>query len=291
MYEEGKLYNNRSISIKYDPTYVDLVGVTEDGVNKTAKGRITWMRDSKGNEANFDFLDYYDSSETPLTTLHDFGDSIHKSIFPSNSYNNKVTLHNLKGTILVNGTIDDTNTSVFDVQSTGCIMHDNIFESEGLVITSECTTFSNNYFNKITGCTINASLIRCNFKNLNDCVIGTGSITNCTFYSDVVSYTFSNNGSALYSDSVHKRVYFSNDELQVFVDSENYFKRGMIIMHSGFVDPPEGWAICDGSTHNYYGEEITTPDLRGQFIKAAPSIAEVGMSSDLDVDINNSITL
>ena len=47
------------------------------------------------------------------------------------------------------------------------------------------------------------------------------------------------------------------------MDSENYFKRGMIIMHSGFESTPEGWAICNGDTYNYYGEEITTPDLRG----------------------------
>ena len=64
------------------------------------------------NEANFDFLDYEDHEGNPLATLHyevfktDVGTeserwvSGHKSIFPRNSYNNKLTVHNLKRNVL-----------------------------------------------------------------------------------------------------------------------------------------------------------------------------------------------
>ena len=62
-------------------------------------------------------------------------------------------------------------------------------------------------------------------------------------------------------------------------------------MHSGFETTPEGWAVCDGNTYDYFGERITTPDLRGRFIKAVESKTLVGESSDLDVDSENKIQL
>jgi microcystin-dependent protein len=40
---------------------------------------------------------------------------------------------------------------------------------------------------------------------------------------------------------------------------------GGIIMWAGTVDPPEGWAICDGRIV----DQISTPDLRGRFIVGA----------------------
>ena len=57
---------------------------------------------------------------------------------------------------------------------------------------------------------------------------------------------------------------------------------GMIIMWHGSTIP-KGWWICDG-THG-------TPDLRGQFIKSAKNISDVGFVEPEDVDINNKIKL
>lgn len=281
LYREGCLYENQDVVIHYDVTYQESVNVDGSSDSKKTKGKITWMKDDLNNEANFDFLDYKDALGNPLTTLHDFGDGIHKSIFPKGSRNNKVTIINPKGTVLVNGDVDDTNTSTFDIQASNCIMYDNNFECEGFTITSKCTKFFSNHagtisnttidadvtnsnFGDVTNCTIKASVINCKFKNLSNCTLNSGSITNCLCHSDINNYTFStSNNPMLYNVELRKYIYFDNSQLQVFSDSEQYFKRGMIIMHSGFEDPPEGWAPCDGGTYPYNGEEITTPDLRG----------------------------
>jgi microcystin-dependent protein len=55
----------------------------------------------------------------------------------------------------------------------------------------------------------------------------------------------------------------------------------MIVMHSGITPIPEGWAVCDGKTYTHEGEEITTPNLIGRFIKAVPTKEEIR-------EINNS---
>jgi hypothetical protein len=60
-------------------------------------GRITFMRDENGNEANFDFLDYFDSNSNELTLLYKRDIGIGKTIFPPQSYNNKLTVYDLKG--------------------------------------------------------------------------------------------------------------------------------------------------------------------------------------------------
>ena len=113
--EVGKLYANPNILIKYDPTYTVPVGESSDGTTRTTRGKISWMKDTNNNESNFDFLDYYDFEGNPLTTLYDFSDGIHKSIFPTISFNNNVTLHDLKGTVLTDGLIDDSATYKFEV--------------------------------------------------------------------------------------------------------------------------------------------------------------------------------
>jgi hypothetical protein len=60
-------------------------------------GRITLMRDENGNEANFDFLDYFDCDNNELTLLYDRAIVGGKTIFPPQSYNNKLTVYDLKG--------------------------------------------------------------------------------------------------------------------------------------------------------------------------------------------------
>jgi hypothetical protein len=55
------------------------------------------MRDENGNEANFDFLDYYDYNDADLTLLYDRSNITGKTIFPPQSYNNKLTVYDLIG--------------------------------------------------------------------------------------------------------------------------------------------------------------------------------------------------
>lgn len=187
-------------------------------------------------------------------------------------------------------------------------MYNNIIEGRGLTIKSGCADFINNRiryvinssfssdvkdstFGRIDNCTIQAGISNCQFKDLNKCVIESGNLVNCVFYSSIDDISISNNNTALYTESTHKRVYVNNEQLQVFVDSENYFKRGMIIMHSGFETPPEGWAVCDGGTYSYYGESITTPDLRDRFIKGVTSINDVKAVDNPDLKNGNEFTI
>lgn len=163
LYPLGYLLEDRTISIKYDINFNKTIGYT------STRGLITWMKDSNNNEANFDFLDYYDGNGTPLTTLH--WDTIEgsngykngtKSVFPRGSYNNKLTIHNLKGLIVENDAIADTNVSIIDFKIQDSIdedaeitqdilnnlpkaeIHDNIIESFGLITSNECSKFYNN---------------------------------------------------------------------------------------------------------------------------------------------------
>ena len=163
LYPLGYLLKDRTISIKYNVNFNETVGYT------STRGLITWMKDSNNNEANFDFLDYYDGKGTPLTTLH--WDIIEhsggykngtKSVFPRGSYNNKLTIHNLKGLVIEEDAIADTNVSIIDFKIQDsideneeitqdildnlpkAIMHDNIIESFGLSTSNECLKFYNN---------------------------------------------------------------------------------------------------------------------------------------------------
>lgn len=157
LYEEALLYNNQQVTIHYDWEFSENIN-TVTGDITYARGRITWMRDHKGNEANFDFLDYTDGSGNPLTTLHSsVGD---KSIFPKNSYNNKLIVYDLKGTVLKNGIIDDSNvTEINFPEDSSFIMHDNVIECRGLVLTSACKTFSGNTLNRVGKLQVESDII------------------------------------------------------------------------------------------------------------------------------------
>jgi hypothetical protein len=75
------------------------------------------MKDINNNEANFDFLDYYDYNNQPLTTLHptQYPVELGESIFPRQSYNNKIYIENLYGTVLDDkGNFDNTNAVKID---------------------------------------------------------------------------------------------------------------------------------------------------------------------------------
>ena len=95
----GFILDDLRILIKYDPNYAVSLTTTDDEGNiivNTTKGRITWMKDRMNNEANFDFLDYANwvkESGNNLITVHNY--EYGYSIFPINSYNNKLSIANL----------------------------------------------------------------------------------------------------------------------------------------------------------------------------------------------------
>lgn len=73
------------------------------------------MKDSSNNEANFDFLDYVtytDSNGNSVTTSHT-SELYLESLFPTGSYNNKVTVTDLLGIKITDGVLD-TNACVVD---------------------------------------------------------------------------------------------------------------------------------------------------------------------------------
>jgi hypothetical protein len=75
------------------------------------------MKDyNNNNEANFDFLDYTDCNGKELAVLHYPNDDTDpdKSILPKHSHDNKLKVYNLKGTILKEGVLDDTEATSID---------------------------------------------------------------------------------------------------------------------------------------------------------------------------------
>lgn len=340
-YPEGELFDDRRIKIRYDITFnskiiqekeitEELISdiATEEQYNTiSAKGKIIWMKDINNNEANFDFLDYYDSENQPLTTLHPTLytiSSIAKSIFPRLSYNNKLYVENLYGTVLdENGNINNTNTVIIDFQFIdfsseleetidwntipSMIMHDNIITNCGnLILTNNCTNFSKNTINNINNAIIDNNITNSLFQNINNtenstfnkaiinnvqfqsltnCSFSEGSVENIICYSDISSYTFDSvQNPLLYDTSKNKEVYYSTENgLTISIKSEQTFFKGMIVMHSGTTNVPEGWAICDGNTYTYNDVSTTTPNLIDKFIKASSSTGE----GEIIYDSNN----
>lgn len=311
LYEEGCLFNDRRILIHYDPFYNDAVSILNSsgqstGTSVKARGKITWMKDVRGNEANFDFLDYEDYLNKPLTTLHAYAEnsSIGKTIFPANSYNNKLTVRNLKGTVLNNGLIDNTNTGSV---SFNCIMYDNVLEVENISI--NCYNFYKNTFNSIKNlnvtksitnssfgdvidCVFNSSMNKVRFESLYRCTFGPENLSNIICRSDIEDASFSaTTDPLLYDSSTYKEVFFKNGKLYYLGGDTQIIPRGTIVMHSGLdiATIPKGWAICDGGTYTYNGISTQTPNLVGRFIKAVSTVTEV-KSSDNYPDNNLTLT-
>jgi len=59
------------------------------------------------------------------------------------------------------------------------------------------------------------------------------------------------------------------------------FVRGMIMMWSGSVATiPDGWALCDGSTHTIDGVQVRTPNLCHKFVRGVQQVAEDAYDMD-----------
>ena len=321
LYETGYLFQNHKICIKYNPNYQESINqIQTDGseITVTTKGQITWMKDQYGNEATFDFLDYTDCNDNPLTILHE------GSIFPKDSYNNKLFVENLKGTIINNNIIDDTNTYTIEFSENIKNMHDNFLQVKNLKV--DCVDFYNNtltdVFNleinadcydntindinniqitqiirncKITSFTdsvINATLNNCKFQEIKECTFGEGNIENVTSYCNLSSVNFDQvQYELLYNSLKVKEIYNVSDKLEILCIPDVIFYRGMIIMHSGIEPIPPGWAPCDGKEYSYNGVTSKTPDLTNRFIKAVTTVEDIKATDNDSLNENGEIVL
>lgn len=307
IYKEGLLFNNRNVSICYDPTYKVQLAVS-DSETITSRGRITWMRDWNNNEADFDFLDYTDAEGNALATLHQEQSYLDRSIFPVGSFNNKLKTVNLRGTVVNEGVIDNTDTFSLDFRE-NFDMHDNVMICKNIIIDTSCNTFVNNVFESIEdvtistdmsnsifknvkGCTFLNSFDSVNFKNLTNCHFDVGVLSDITCYSDLTDVNISiNSEPLLYDESSFKEIYFKNNSIQYIGGPTQALPRGMIVMHSGLEDIPYGWAICDGGTYEFNGKHTQTPNLVNRFIKAVSQITDIGSVDNSDVDSDNYLTI
>lgn len=329
LYPEGKLYNDQRIIISYDPQYVKDVKVEASGSDISlvkTKGCITKMTDAYNNSANFDFLDY-GTEEDPGIVLHTSQEdaNLDSSVFPIGSYNNTITINDLKGTVLdENGEFNGNSRICFAFEETVEIkegetkesgelitmqMHDNVISCNGLILEKSCENFFNNTITNITSdipiktnitnsifgdisgesTAINCSFNNVTFKNIHNCQFGEGLIENLKVNVDISGVVTSQAAdSLLYDGSQIKEAYVSNNTLQVIVTKEQTFFKGMIVMHAGNASIPEGWGICDGRIEEYNGEKIQTPNLIGNFIKAVGvDQCGPGGSSEITIGVEN----
>ena len=327
IYQNGYLYEDRNIKIKYDITFQNIINDIYENRKITTRGKIIWMQDEFNNEANFDFLDYTDYNNQPLTKLHTNSRG-YNSIFPVNSSNNKVELYNLVGTIIKESEdgkyyvdtaekIQDTTEEIQDttekIQNTvifNCTgMHDNILSGTNIFIQNSCKYFDKNIikdinnltisgnirnctFETITNCTFNGNINQSTFKDLTNCIFESGDIINLDCLSNLDGFIFSSeNYSILYNQLKYKEMYMQNNVLHIICPLEHLFHRGMIMMHSGIEAIPEGWAICDGKEYEYNGFKTTTPNLINKFIKAVSSVNDVKEVNNPNLNSDNEFTL
>lgn len=206
--QNGYLYEDKNIKIKYDITFQDVINDIS-GNEITARGKIIWMKDEFNNEANFDFLDYTDYNNQPLTNLYTNSRG-YDSIFPVNSSNNKVELYNLAGTIIKESEdgkhyVDTAETITSNIVFNCKGMHDNILSGTNIFIQDSCMYFDKNNirdvnnltvsgnirnctFETITNCEFNNDINQIVFKNLYNCTFG--KIINCKFDGDLTDCTF-----------------------------------------------------------------------------------------------------
>ena len=234
LYERGYLFNDRRIEIKYDIAYQESIKqISTNGSESiiNARGRITWMKDQYNNEANFDFLDYTSAFDEELSTLHQQSDDTihHKSIFPKNSYNNKLIVYDLKGTVLKNSELVDTNVNIvsfeFDDSNNQTMdMHDNIIECRGLIIKNSCNKFINNILKNAVKLEVSAEFtgnkFECIFNASDFSDINPGQfseITDNTIFNPVIF----NNRTCNFTGNFIKHSTFNSEILNTTVNNIN----------------------------------------------------------------------
>ena len=143
----------------------------------------------------------------------------------------------------------------------------------------------NSVFTDIKSCNLYSSFNRVNFKLLSGCYFNSGNVEDVVSFSDLYNITFDTTShNLLYNPSKRKEIYFYNEDLKILCIPDQIFYRGMIIMHSGIEEIPQGWAPCDGRIYEWNGISTQTPDLTGRFIRASKN-GEVG-ASVTNTDLN-----
>jgi len=73
-----------------------------------------------------------------------------------------------------------------------------------------------------------------------------------------------------------ERIKDGENEVAALKNNAQYtFVRGMIMIWSGSVATiPEGWALCDGSTHTIDGVQVRTPNLCHKFVRGVQQVAQ-----------------
>ena len=147
-------------------------------------------------------------------------------------------------------------------------------------------------FNNIDTCIFNASFNDVKFLKLNTCNFAQGNIERTISFYDISSEEFSKDSHGLlYTDDKRKEIYIHNQKVQITCIPDVIFYRGMIIMHSGIEDIPDGWAPCDGKEYEWNGIKSKTPDLTNRFIKAVTSSEDVKATDNKSLNENGEITL
>ena len=266
-------------NLEYDISYADDIIVpvyNEDGsvketLSMPAKGRITKLTDEKGNSCNYDFkhLRFKVTEDGEEKWVYTFRDGENDLSLSDTCVGNVLTVNNyeIKSETI---TVRDGNV----VTLSGSLTNNNFG-----TINSNMTI--NGTFNKFT---VDGVLENVAFKDLSSIskvstlsltnVVFNGDVSNTIFHSDISDVDFDETTYALLYDATKvKDVYFNNDVVSVICipdipTSSSALSKGMIMMFDGNSDIPTGWAVCDGTNG--------TPDLTGNFIKAATTAGETG---------------
>lgn len=285
--------------LHYDYSYIESTPITDPDTrersSKSAKGRITYLKDEYNNIANYDFKH--------LTFLKDgvryytFSDEQGHDISSEGGFrNNYINVNNVK---ISNPEfeISGENYLIFTSQ-----VEDNTFENfQGNEIISGA--FNKNIVKKdwkentingaVYGCTFSENVQNTSFStSINLCtfnysIINTDLFTKVSLNNCQVNSSISGNiempemqlVQELQSDEIKQVQVISKENkqyLQITSDSLLAMPSGAIIMWYGN-QVPYGWAICDGTNG--------TPNLIGKFVKAVSTADQIG---DNPSDLNES---
>lgn len=265
--------------LEYDISYADDIIVpvyNEDGsvketLSMPAKGRITKLTDEKGNSCNYDFkhLRFKVTEDGEEKWVYTFRDGENDLSLSDTCVGNVLTVNN------------------YEIKSETITVRDgNVVTLSGNLTNNNFGTINSNMtingtFNKFT---VDGILENVTFKDSSSIskvstlsltnIVFNGDVSNTIFHSDISDVDFDETTYELLYDATKvKDVYFNNDVVSVICipdipTGSSALSKGMIMMFDGNSDIPTGWAVCDGTNG--------TPDLTGNFIKAAATAGETG---------------
>lgn len=300
----GYFLDNPSWVLNYDYSINGEIQIIDSNSGlptfSTEKGRITYLKDEYGNEANYDFkhLQFLIDENWYYTFSNESGEDMS---LDGNYVNNSITIKDvmfanksftLSGTNKLAFVTNVSNNSFKNFEGQTIIkgiFDDNIVYSkwEGSTINSTITNceFQGNVLNTtfdypITDCKFKASInntdifTKAEFKNcqVNNSLLDSIEIPDSTLLDSLKS---------LESKQVVVVVRDTKQHLSITSDTLLSIPVGAILMWSG-TEIPYGWAICDGTNG--------TPNLIGRFVKAVATADQIGDNSS-ELNENNELTL